>query len=53
MGSGHSACSAKGGIYHPCYKNHPTPGCPHCHQCSGEDDGNMEDFKEFQNFDEF
>jgi hypothetical protein len=32
---------------HPCFKNHPTPGCPHCIQCSGGDAGNMEDFEEF------
>jgi hypothetical protein len=38
---------------HPCFKNHPTPGCPHYNQCSGEDACNMEDFQEFQDFDEF
>jgi hypothetical protein len=32
---------------HPCFKNHPTPGCPHCNQRSGRDAGNMEDFEEF------
>jgi hypothetical protein len=26
----------------------PT-GCPHCNRCSGEDEGNMEDFDEFYN----
>jgi hypothetical protein len=25
----------------------------HCNQCSGEDEGNVEDFQEFQDFDEF
>jgi hypothetical protein len=37
---------------HPCFKNHPTPGCPQCIQCSGGDAGNMEDFEEFQDYDE-
>jgi hypothetical protein len=32
---------------HPCFKNHQTLGCPHCNQCSGGDEGNMEDFEEF------
>jgi hypothetical protein len=36
-----------------CFTNHPTPGYPHCTQCSGEDVGNMEDFEEFQDYDEF
>jgi hypothetical protein len=26
---------------------------PHSNLCSGEDEGNMEDFQEFQDFDEF
>jgi hypothetical protein len=30
-----------------------TPGCPHFTQCSGGDVGNMEDFEEFQDYDEF
>jgi hypothetical protein len=31
----------------------PTPCRPHCIQCSGGDAGNMEDFEEFQDYDEF
>jgi hypothetical protein len=38
---------------HPCFKNHITPGCPHCIQCSGGDAGNMENFGEFQDYDKF
>jgi hypothetical protein len=38
---------------HPCFTNHLTPGCPHYTQCSGGDVGNMEDFEEFQDYDEF
>jgi hypothetical protein len=30
---------------HPCFKNHPTPGCLHCNQFSGGDEDNMEDFE--------
>jgi hypothetical protein len=37
---------------HPCFKNHPTPGFLHCIQCYGGDAGNMEDFEEFQDYDE-
>jgi hypothetical protein len=37
---------------HPCLKT-PYLGCVHCNQCLGEDEGNMEDFQEFQDFDEF
>jgi hypothetical protein len=38
---------------HPCFKNHPTLGCPHCIQCLGGDAGNMEDSEEFQDYNEF
>jgi hypothetical protein len=41
-------------VYSPLlYKTTPTPGCPHYTQCSGGDVGNMEDFEEFQDYDEF
>jgi hypothetical protein len=33
-------------VYSPLLK-HQTPGCPHCNHCSGEDEGNEEDFQEF------
>jgi hypothetical protein len=39
-------------VYSPLLK-HQTPGCPYCNHCSGEDEGNVEDFQEFQNFEEF
>jgi hypothetical protein len=32
---------------------HQTPGCPYCNHCSGEDEGNAEDFQEFHDFEEF
>jgi hypothetical protein len=38
---------------HPYFTNHPTPGCPCYTQCSRGDAGNMEDFEEFQDYDEF
>jgi hypothetical protein len=38
---------------HPCFTNHPTLGCPLCSQCLGGDAGNMDDFEEFQEYDEF
>jgi hypothetical protein len=38
---------------HPCFKKNPTLGCPHYIQCLGGDAGNMEDFEEFQDYDEF
>jgi hypothetical protein len=38
---------------HPCFTNHPTPGCLHYIQCSGGEVGNMEDFEEFLDYDEF
>jgi hypothetical protein len=38
---------------HPCFTNHPTLGCPHYTEFSGGDVGNMEDFEEFQDYDEF
>jgi hypothetical protein len=32
----------------------PNPlGCPHCNHCLGEDEGVVEDFQEFQEYDEF
>jgi hypothetical protein len=32
----------------------PNPlGCPHCNHCSGEDEVVVEDFQEFQEYDEF
>jgi hypothetical protein len=39
-------------VYSPLLK-HQAPGCPYCNHCSGEDEGNVEDFKEFQDFEEF
>jgi hypothetical protein len=38
---------------HPFFKNLPTPGCPHYIQFSGGDASNMEDFEEFQDYEEF
>jgi hypothetical protein len=38
---------------HPCFTNHPTLGCPRYTQCSGGEASNMEDFEEFQDYDEF
>jgi hypothetical protein len=32
---------------HHCFKNYPTPDCPHCIQCSIGDAGNIDDFDEF------
>jgi hypothetical protein len=39
-------------VYSPLLK-YKTPGCPHFNHYSGEDDGNAEDFDEFQDFEEF
>jgi hypothetical protein len=39
-------------VYSPLLKLQ-TPGCPYCNHCSGEDEGNAEDFQEFQDFGEF
>jgi hypothetical protein len=39
-------------VYSP-FLNHQTLGCPYCNHCSGEDDGNAEDFYEFHDFEEF
>jgi hypothetical protein len=39
-------------VYLPLLK-HQTPGCPHYNHFAGEDEGNMEDFQEFQDFEEF
>jgi hypothetical protein len=40
-------------VYSPLLRNHPTPGCPHYTQCLGGEVGNMKDFEEFQDYDEF
>jgi hypothetical protein len=34
-------------VYSPLLK-HQTPGCPYCNHCSGEDEGNAEDFQDFR-----
>jgi hypothetical protein len=39
-------------VYSPLLK-HQTPGCPYSNHCSIEDEGNAEDFQEFQDFEEF
>jgi hypothetical protein len=38
-------------VYSPLLK-HQTLGCPYYNYCSGEDEGNAEDFQEFQDFEE-
>jgi hypothetical protein len=39
-------------VHSPLLK-HKTQGCPHFNHCLGEYEGNTEDFKEFQDFEEF
>jgi hypothetical protein len=40
---------------HPCstHQASPSPSCPRCNHCSGEDEAVEEDFQEFQDYDEF
>jgi hypothetical protein len=40
-------------VYSPLLYKPPHLGRPHCTQCSGGEVGNMEDFEEFQDYDEF
>jgi hypothetical protein len=52
----HPALSLKFGcdnVYSALLK-HKTPGCPHCNcnPYSGEDEGHVEDFQEFQDIEE-
>jgi hypothetical protein len=38
---------------HPCFTTPNPQSCLHCNHCSGEDEVVVEDFQEFQDYDEF
>jgi hypothetical protein len=40
-------------VYPPLLYNTKPPGCPHCNHFSGEDEVVVEDFQEFQDYDDF